>query len=256
MHRLISFMTAVGLLVVTVATVRAAAPGNDALANATILTSFPFHQTVDMTEATSEGIEPWCGGAYLSAWYRYTATAEQTLYVSIPDAETSTRVCVLPDSVQAGTYFIQSPGDTRPVILDAGRTYIIELAVLEGGGSATLDLDVGPPLFDAAVTLDRTVVERASGAAVISGTVRCAPAGVADLFVEVTEKAGAKRIIDMAVGTHLDPCGPSPTPWTVRVIGGAAYVPGNADIRLDLYAGDNHFNDYDLVRRTVHLGAK
>ncbi len=200
--------------------------------------------------------EPWCGGAFISAWYTYTATAEQTLYVSIPDTETATRVCILPDSVQAGTYYIESPGDTRPVILDAGRTYIIELAVFDGTPSATIDLDIGPPLFDAAVTLDRAVVDRASGAAVISGTVRCSPAGVADLFVEVKQKAGAKRIIDMSVGTHVDPCGTTPRSWTLWVYGGAAYVPGNADIRIDLYAGDNNFNDHDLLARTVRLGAK
>ena len=77
------------------------------------------------------------------------------------------------------------------MILDAGRAYIIELAVFEGTPSATIDLDVGPPLFDAAVTLDRAVVDRASGAAVISGTVRCSPAGVADLFVEVKRRRPA-----------------------------------------------------------------
>jgi hypothetical protein len=55
---------------------QAAPPPNDYFANATVVSVFPFSATVTITEATTEGGEPfYCNYSYQTVWYRFTPAA-------------------------------------------------------------------------------------------------------------------------------------------------------------------------------------
>ena len=231
----------------------AASPSNDDAATATALTSFPVHLAVDMNEATLQANEPWCWGHVASVWYRYTAPAEQTLTVSVPGAEPNTRVCVLPDSIGAGSYRTISPSETVSILVDAGRTYFILLGSMDPATPATLDLTVGPPYFDLTVTVDKTgVADHISGAAVVGGTLTCTGSAPVDLEVRVQEKVTSRKSVDMSDWKFAIPCSTTTTRWQMRLSSNVAYVPGNATVSV--YAGGG--DDVDRSTTTVKLGAK
>jgi hypothetical protein len=71
------------LLVATVAPVAAAAPSNDEIGTATVITSLPVHDTVDISQATwNPSTDSSCSGNQLhSVWYTFTpATSEQVAF--------------------------------------------------------------------------------------------------------------------------------------------------------------------------------
>jgi hypothetical protein len=254
LRRLGAVVGALALALASTGVALAAAPANDDVANATNLSSFPYVATVEMTEATADGSDPWCDSVTGTVWYRYVATAEQDLTVAVPATESDTRVCVLPDSISAGTYNIIFPSEVRTITLDQGRTYYIELAVMNNAPTATLDLNVAPAAYDMRITLDPTgVADRISGNAIIHGTISCTIAGPADLFIHVVEKAGAKRVADnYSEQLHIDSCGPTSTTWQLFAHSLIAYVPGWASVRIDAYGP----GDYDLITAQVRLRAR
>ena len=230
----------------------AAAPSNDASTNATVLTSFPVHQTVDLSEATLEGGEPWCGGHLASVWYRYIPPAEQSLTISVSATESAARVCVLPDSIGAGTYRYVQPSETVTMLIDSGRTYFILLGTADPAAPATLDLAVGPPYFDLMVTLDSAVADHVSGAAIVGGMLSCS--GPADVFLQarVQEKVSSKRFADASDYRYPIACSTTPIRWQITLHSNTAFVPGPATVTITAGGGD----DSDQFTRTVKLGAK
>ncbi len=61
----------------------AAPPANDNIADATVLTSFPYSESINTTEATIEPDDPsTCIGRYKSIWYTYAPTSDANLEVS------------------------------------------------------------------------------------------------------------------------------------------------------------------------------
>jgi hypothetical protein len=253
-HRLLiagSAALLVGLLAAPVAD--AAVPSNDDSANATPLTAFPVHRVVDLSEATIQGDEPYCGGQVASVWYRYVAPAEGTLTVAVPDTEPATRVCVLPDSISAGTYRIVSPSETVNMLVDAGRTYFILLGSTEAGQSATLALDVGPPYFDLTVTLDpKGLADHVSGAAIVGGTLACSASAPVFLQVQIWEKVNSKKSLYVSDYRYPVACSAVPTRWDMRLYANTAFVPGQATVSV--YAGGG--DDVDQFTAAVKLGAK
>jgi hypothetical protein len=72
------------LLTVTAITALADAPGNDNYADATVITTFPFTDSQNLTEATTEPGDPWtCGGNVNSIWYRYTPDNDSGIRISV-----------------------------------------------------------------------------------------------------------------------------------------------------------------------------
>jgi hypothetical protein len=69
------------LVLLAAAPLASAQPVNDDCANATVITSFPFVDTVDTTTATAEAGEPSdCGGGDNGVWYRIPAETAETLF--------------------------------------------------------------------------------------------------------------------------------------------------------------------------------
>ena len=231
----------------------AASPSNDDSGNATVLTSFPFQATVDLSQATIQGDEPWCGGHVASVWYRFVAAAEQTLTVSVPASEPSTRICVLPDSIAAGTYRLIQPSETLDMLIDAGRTYFVLLGSVDPSQPATIDLDVSRPYFDLTVTVDPTgIADRVSGGAIVGGTLTCSGPAAVTLSVRIQEKVNSKRSIDTSDNRFDIPCSTATARWQMRLYANTAFVPGVATVSIFAGGGD----DVDTFTTTVKLGGK
>jgi hypothetical protein len=78
------------------ATASAAPPSNDDFANATVVSSLPFSDSVDVTDATSQAGEPICTSPpdSRSAWYDYTPAADQTVRLQATGQSSSTTLAV------------------------------------------------------------------------------------------------------------------------------------------------------------------
>ena len=250
---LAALLAALAIALATAPASFAASPSNDDASGATVLSSFPFNLTVDLSQATLQGNEPFCGGHAASVWYRYTAPVEQTLTVRVPATEPNTRVCILPDSIGSGMYRIISPSETVSMLIDAGRTYFVLLGTLDPATPATLDLAVGPPYFDLVATIDKTgIADHVSGAAIVGGTLTCTRSASVDLSVRVQEKVTSKKSVDMSDWKFQIPCSTTATRWQMRLSSSVAYVPGTATVSIWAGGGD----DIDQFTTTVKLGAK
>ena len=64
----------------------AAPPANDLLANATEITSLPFTDSVDITEATEGSGEGGCGPPRHTVWYRFTPPQDTVLRIKVTTA--------------------------------------------------------------------------------------------------------------------------------------------------------------------------
>jgi hypothetical protein len=180
----------VPLLLATAAPAWASAPSNDDISNATVITNLPFHDTVDMSQATWDPAtdQSFCSGNGLqSVWYEFTPTSsEQVAFDPSPS-----------NQVMAIDVFTGSPGALSFVgcgqggdgfrggfILNAtgGTTYwIMASPICCGSSFSTLDLWVYlavPLQATFSVTGGRVDL---GGNAAITGTLDCVgtvPTGV------------------------------------------------------------------------------
>jgi PKD domain len=129
----------------------AAPPSNDDFANATAVGSLPFSESVDLSEATLENLEPggncWPLGG--SAWYKLEPT--QTTRLQITSSASFNRVVNIYRQNGAGLgglSFVACgyEGNATPE-LQGGGTYYVQIARTSwtGGGTLDLTLAVIPP---------------------------------------------------------------------------------------------------------------
>jgi PKD repeat protein len=131
-------------------TARAAAPLNDSFASATLVSSLPFSDTVDVTDATYESGEPACTGPTdaRSVWYDYTPSSNETLRLRAT-GQSSTTLAVYTGSNVASLSGISGCslfGQQILVNVTEGTTYRIRVAAFpfDAGGLLTLDAEAVP----------------------------------------------------------------------------------------------------------------
>jgi hypothetical protein len=89
--RILSVAAALSLFVLSLVVfalppVSAAAPSNDDFNNATDITSLPFSETIDPSEATTALDDPYgCSNNYRTVWYRLTPTSSARIVLSTTD---------------------------------------------------------------------------------------------------------------------------------------------------------------------------
>src|SRR5881409_1353197 len=141
--------------VVRPAGVLAASPTNDAFANAAIVASLPFSDTVDVSDATSEPGEPACTGPpeAQTIWYSYTPSTDQVLRARVENTSFGTTLIAFRSngtglgglsSVSGCTY---SGNNVVVIAANAGTTYYVRAAAypFSAGGSLDLRLEAVPP---------------------------------------------------------------------------------------------------------------
>jgi len=154
MNRVFATATLAAALAMLVmpATADAAPPVNDDFANATVISSLPFSDTVDNSEATSEGAEPQvCAFATQTVWYSFTPSSDMVLRADMAGSSTSAtniNVYAQTGSGLAGLNFIGCGSFGSPVqfTANAGTTYYLQAETFAGNiGSLQVNLGVPPP---------------------------------------------------------------------------------------------------------------
>jgi hypothetical protein len=134
------------------ATVSAASPGNDNFANATPITTLPFSESIDNTEATSEPGEPGspCSFAQQSIWYVLTASTTGGLALDMNGSSFSDTVVNLYRGGGGGFGSLSwvtcaQFGGSLTASVSAGSTYYIQAGdAFGGGGMLSLHVQMVP----------------------------------------------------------------------------------------------------------------
>jgi hypothetical protein len=179
------------LLVATGAPASGAPPSNDDINNATAITSLPFRDVVDLSQATwdSSTDTPYCDAWNHSVWYSFTPASDQRVAIDPSPSDPYVTVVVLTGSPGALTFLTcasgagLSNGVGATFNATAGTTYWIMGAPTCCWDPTTLDLSVYPAVAPQLPTLavERQGTVDVGGNATINGTLSCvgtAPNGV------------------------------------------------------------------------------
>jgi hypothetical protein len=139
----------------------AAAPPNDDFDSATVVSSLPFTDTQDVSEATRSFDDP-SGSGWPNVWYRFTPTKDTSLELDTTGSNTSTEVCIYQGVRGALSPITCSPDGFYAHFfaeLKAGATYHVMVNITGGccGGVLTFSLrdrTVANDDFDSAQQID------------------------------------------------------------------------------------------------------
>ncbi|MGH2660064.1 MAG: hypothetical protein ACRDHS_10465 [Actinomycetota bacterium] len=75
----VAILTALGSWLLGMPTAAAVVPGNDDIANATVITALPFTDSLDTTDATTAPDDPQCEGNAHTVWYSFTPATDVSI---------------------------------------------------------------------------------------------------------------------------------------------------------------------------------
>ncbi|HZO67293.1 MAG TPA: PKD domain-containing protein [Kribbellaceae bacterium] len=132
----------------------AAPPSNDDFANATVILSLPFSDTVDTTEATTEPGEPFvfCG-MQQTVWYSVTPTAKAAIQVQVTGSDLTDPLVAIWRADGPGLAGLSPLGECKgsgvpfDFLAEAGTTYYIQIGngFFSSGGILSVDVQEIPP---------------------------------------------------------------------------------------------------------------
>lgn len=264
---LVPLLVLVGLLVPAQAA-SAAPPPNDLESAATKITTIPFTETIDTTEATADGPRL-CRRSFRNAsvFYRFRPTSDAYLQFDTFGSDYATTLAVY--TRKAGDVKLVRGGCERFTVAHwaaarvqarAGVKYVFMVGSREGtGGQLTVNLgevNEDPLEFSVEVT-DPGTVDPATGMATISGTSTCSRAsevGFEGILRQLLEGMWVARGYLYA----STPCLPTaPGAWSVEVDTdtGVAFAPGPALFRTFYeYGWDGwDYAEHDGTDTTIEL---
>ena len=216
----------------------AQAPPNDTFEQATVISSLPFSQTLDTSEATTDSTDAEalasCGisGIPLSAtvWYEYTPSTDQSLVISTDGSSYPAGVAVLTGS-PGSLFALTCSLGLGTFSATAGQTYHILVADISGGNGGTLNLSVQTTGVE--LSVDRFGrFDPKTGAATVTGTLTCPSGSTGTIF----SGSLSQRTTTADTGANpVDvPCNGAAQPWSI------AFTPldgkfrgGPADVSAD-----------------------
>jgi hypothetical protein len=231
-----------GLLVLPTSAL-AAAPTNDEVTAATVISALPFADTVDTSEATAAAGDLDCSGLEdtHTVWYVITPTTDMLLGLrTAPQfaAEVSTSVA---SGAPGSLSFLQCDfSTTQPLAAKAGTTYYIQLASAgsDPGGLISFSVVQVDPVT---VTLGLDNTGRIDGGVItVGGTLQCSrplpPGSEVAVQGTLTQRSATGWLVPFhsAVG-----CPTTPLRWqtTVQVLGGT-FIRGTATLTATAFACD------------------
>ena len=129
-------------------------PPNDDFANATVIPSLPFDDTVDTSGAGIEASEPTPSCAYYglmnTVWYAFTPATSGSVSASVPNANFTPMLAAYTGSSLAGLSEVacRPYGGLQTFHADAGTTYYLQVGVFypgQQGSPMQFHLEVTPP---------------------------------------------------------------------------------------------------------------
>ena len=223
----------------------AAVPSNDTIQTATEITSIPFSDSVDTTEATTDALEASlqapCGAPAVEhgVWYHATVAESGTYTADTSQSDYGTGIMVLAGPVDSPTLLTCGPTSiTGP--LEAGQEVFLLVfgdgttAQTSGNMVLTVEAAAPPP------TVDVSINSRGSfgrdGSATISGTITCTGADsvdFTDIFGDVQQRVG-RAIISNFLETQPDvTCDGAPHSWSGTASGdNGRFAGGHVDVEV------------------------
>lgn len=183
-----SFPVAAALLTISGAA-RAAAPPNDSIEDATPITTLPFSDTEDTTDATTGPEDDGCEGS-ATVWYRFTPTADQGLLLDTTGSGYQTFVSVYVVTDQGRGNLVCGALEKTILPVRAGTTYFISVSAPFGEPGGRLEFQARTSPFTLAISPKGSFDAR-TGAATVTATLTCAePANLLFRDIAVTQRAG------------------------------------------------------------------
>ena len=139
-----SLLTA-ALIGLGAAPAQAAVPSNDDPSSPTVITTLPFTETLDTTEATTQSEEPTSCNYGHSVWYSFTAPEQMRVALNTAGSDYPTVLAVF-RGTPANTSLVACEGGSPARVslgLVAGETY--HFMVSGSGGVLTFNMDVARP---------------------------------------------------------------------------------------------------------------
>jgi hypothetical protein len=213
-------------------------PPNDDFDNATVISTVPYSNTEDTSDATSAVDDPNCftlPGSDPTVWYKFTPS--QSLRYNINTNASSYPTAV---SVYTGTRGnlsqLTCTFGSAQFSATAGQTYYIEVGSVAGaeGGTLVFSLDVA---FNMQLALGSTgsVISR-TGTATVSGSVTCTKANTVNVSGDLKQTIG-RLIVHGSYSTSV-PCS-GDTSWKATVTGdNGLFAAGKATISATAQAVD------------------
>lgn len=241
----------------------AAAPSNDDIINATVVSGTPHSDTVDTSEATVADGDSGCGAA--TVWYTFTPTTDGAYLFTTIGSDYDTTLALFEGS--PGNLTLLACNDDAVGLqsairsdLTAGTTYYVEAGTCCGGdigqvgpgGNLVLNVDVAPAAFEVVLTVDGATLGTAPGTAIVSGSVTCNNDGYVSVWGTLRQKQG----LNVARGDFYTEtsCSSTPTTWTATVDAGSrVFLPKGATVTATASGCDTFSCDDDSVRRSIKL---
>ncbi len=231
-----AMLMASGLLVATTGAVSAAAPSNDRFGNATVISSIPFTDSVDTTEATTTGVNPDCAGDSNTVWYSFTPSVDGQMSATTVGSDFDTTLSVYigdaNDLIMIACNDDAGHGFHSAVLFQAtaATTYYLMAGSCcgQGGGALELAVQEFEPL-DLDLTIGRGRVDSRTGDAVVKGTITCS-ASLAEtpIYVELRQRRGDAIIVGR--GFAVVDCDTTGAKWRALVLGRRAFDSGWARV--------------------------
>jgi hypothetical protein len=162
--------------------VLAAPPGNDDVGNATEITSLPFSDTVDTTDATTTpeeaALNDFCGAPEMehTVWYTATIDADGFALIDVTDSNYSAGIVVLEGSPGALMPVDCAAGTVAGAVEAGEQLYFMIFGdglTEETSGSLQVEVRAAVPPPEIDVTIDQVAYVDRDGVATLTGTVTC-----------------------------------------------------------------------------------
>jgi len=178
----------------------AAAPANDTVDGATVISALPFTDTADTTEATTDAtdaaLNAGCGApaTEASVWYAFTPATDGAVIVDVSQSSYSAGVLLATGS--PGNLQLVNCGPLAVIQQTfAGQTlYIMAIDDTPGagnGGTLKISVTEAPPPPQLALTVDPIGhFDARTGAATLTGTVSCSGGDFVDIQSQLSQNVG------------------------------------------------------------------
>lgn len=216
----VSLLLGAALCGTVAAPVAAQAPPNDDFADATVISSLPFLDTLDTTAATTEPVDfealAACGVSVpiaASVWYALTPSTDRVVSVDTFGSTYTSGVAVVtgsPGNLSAVTCF-SVIGRFTPV---PGQTYYIGVSDISGSGGGTLNVSVTAPELTGTVDkLGR--IDPITGEVTLTGTITCTANLSGDVLATLTQRRGQTAVRGSGATTLI--CNGREQSWSITL---------------------------------------
>jgi hypothetical protein len=224
----------------------------------------PMTLNIDTSTATADASDPPAdqGSCYEDQWGAttfYSFTAPVNTLVEPAGSNVGANVYTAGPDGSLTWYDGTNCGYVRgPVVMAAGREYIIMVGSDSPGAIGTLTLREAPPRLQFDINLTSTRVDPRTGIARLSGTVTCNTAAQFSLFAQLRQpRAGGRKSV-IAESDMQGLCDESgAVEWSFQMAPASGrFHPGRAQV--DLFGdarGEYLDGDVDSLARTVRLNA-